>query len=145
MKRSAQSLHGRLTALFLGTTLGVAGIYVVVNVLLVFFVPILHDFTLSVVVVDDETQSPVSGAVIRWSDGREAGVTNKTGACSFTRVIQDNPWWIWPKVGRFRPQGGVLLVEADAFAANEISLNDVVAGVPYSDPRASVVVRLRCK
>ena len=82
-------------------------LYVLVNLTIITFVPVLHTVTIDVKVVNVREQ-PVgfSTVVLEWGHVRPMkAVCNEGGVATFTKTVQQQPWWALPRVGYLNMEG----------------------------------------
>jgi len=112
-------------------------------------VPILHRVELTVQIVDEADSSPITNAMVIWSNtsharNQELGQTDSTGSAQLvTHWIQENPSWLWPKIGTFKFQHQVLLVEAPSYEDEIVRLSEVFPDLAYSHPKAQLRIPMR--
>lgn len=120
--------------------------YIAANLFVVNFVPVLHRFVFTVEVVN-ESSTPVSGATVGWAGSvhtapRVLGVTGPNGTLELTEIVQENPLWMWPQIGRFGFAGLVLKVQAPQYSVRDVAPSEALPDIPFSNPVAQVRVLL---
>ncbi|MFG0317352.1 MAG: hypothetical protein ACF8XB_08775 [Planctomycetota bacterium JB042] len=139
------SWRARFGSTVFGVGLGLGVAYVVLNVLMILFVPILHRLTLTLHVVDERTGSPVRAAVVGWRRGDSIEPLDSAleeDAIRLPLTLQGQPSWFWPSVGTFDLDGIVLRVDAEGYEGEDVRLAEKLPRVSYADPRAALEVRL---
>lgn len=125
--------------------------YVGSNLLMITFVPILHQFVFTVVVADRETSTPIPRAAVSWKQTNPRsgyqwlvpiGSTGSDGRLVFKETLQEQPRWDWPTLGHFRFSGRTLDVRADHYQPREIHVGEELRGIPYGTTGGEIRVGL---
>ena len=124
-----------------GLKIGIVA-YVVLNLVMVTFVPLLHSFKLTLVVLDATTSQPIKGALVAERT-RELGRTDSAGMIVVSERLQENPCWIWPAIGRHRNwTGEKVAVTAPGYASKECILPDMRSWAWQSNHAGTCTVTL---
>lgn len=117
--------------------------YVAVNLYVVVFVTIIHHvlFTLT---VTDEVGKPIANAVVRsvwhseWDqrdhDQRQLGVADRLGVVRGNIVVQEQPDWAFPQMGRFRTPALFFEVSAPGRRVQRVRAFQLCPNVKYRRP-----------
>ncbi|HEX6810073.1 MAG TPA: hypothetical protein VF384_00495 [Planctomycetota bacterium] len=128
---------------------GVVWCYAALNVLVICTTPMLNSVVITLDVVDDASSAPIAGAAVGCSPvhcpGADdlVGETDRGGALTFRRVIQQNGWWVWPRIGTLDLRGWVLRVRAPGFPAATVDLAQTLPSLQLGEAEGRVQVRLR--
>jgi len=128
---------------------GVAWCYAALNVLLICTTPMLNTVMITLDVVDDASSAPIAGAAVRCAsihgrpDEDRLGDTNRHGVVTFRRTIQQNGWWVWPRIGTLDLRGWVLHVQAPGFRVATVELGQALPALPLGEAEGQLRVRLR--
>lgn len=126
-------------------------LYVGVNLLLLLFVPILHDLTLRLKIQDRECAAPLKGVEVSWvktnpSTGFQwdepIGTTDAKGQLNIAMTIQEQPLWAWPRLGKFKLSGRSIKLRGEGYHERVCDLRSLVPDTSYSESEAIAVILL---
>lgn len=144
MKGSSR-LKQRLLAVLIGLTAATLALYVLLNLTLVYFVPILHSVEFEIEVADASSKDPIDGARVARRDISDQsppiGKTNADGVLTFSMTLQHQPIWFYPLLGTFDSYPLQLRVLAPGYETKLID-TQVLGGEPLSTDHARVQVLL---
>ena len=124
-----------------------AVVYVLLNLGMANFATMIHELRLRVEVVD-AGGAPITGATVvelarLHVEERLLGATTTEGVVVLDEMVQQQPLWVWPKIGSFDFRDRTLRVAAAGRRTELVQLREVLPAVPLSAGAATVRVTLR--
>lgn len=124
--------------------------YILLNLTLVRFVPLLHQVKIELSVIDVNSQAPIGGANVFWVHGvssphiraDQMGVTDSTGRLLMSKKMREQPTWALPRIGEFQFSDLTLRIEADGYSAKELHVKELIPHLPYRSGSAKIEVEL---
>jgi hypothetical protein len=118
-------------------------LYVVINLLLVFWVEVVFAWRIEYRVVDAATGAPVAGALVWSEDYGQRLVTDVAGSATERWTGTARLWWALPAIGRLADVGRRVHVEADGYREQDVQVGEQLAGMWVCEPHGIVAVRLQ--
>jgi hypothetical protein len=127
-------------------------LYVLMNVALIGFAPILHGVSLELTVLDETVGHPLPGVELSWVNTnlttgfewtKPFGATDESGHFSYTKTVQQQPLWVFPTIGSFDWRNEILRLKKEGYDLQTVSLSELAAPVPLANAAATVTVRMK--
>lgn len=141
------TIRGFVALAVLSIAVVLIGFYLLVNVGLIMFVPLGYDVTVGVTVLENSSEIPIQGANISWLTGSQLttpfGLTDAAGRSENTLKVQQQPIWVYPRIGWHRFTNQKLRIAKNGYETETIRLFDFAPSVPLSQERVSITVRMK--
>jgi hypothetical protein len=127
------------------------GLYLLMNVCLVTFVPILHKVSLEITILDNASELPLQEVDISWLETNPTtgfqwttpvGVTDEKGHLENEMTIQEQPLWVYPIVGWFKFDNRTLRLTKTAYDEKTVDLSKETPTTSYRNSAVSITVKM---
>jgi hypothetical protein len=126
-------------------------LYVLTNLTLVLFAPILHEVRLEISVQDTTADLPLQGVIISWIEtnpstgfswSNPVGTTDEKGRLKIDMTVQEQPLWVFPMIGWFQFNNRTLRLAKEGYDDKTLNLSRETPSTTYGTSHISIAVKM---